>query len=107
MWCALRRQSTFTLNLQQTFHKLVAWSMVFFTVVHIIAHMVNFARLAIETKTGFVGFLGAKSGLERSSQHRLIFRQLPHWTRCNWLGHDVGIGHHGLVRDGKTASRSL
>jgi hypothetical protein len=27
---------------------------------HIIAHMFNFGRLAIETKTGFVGFLGAK-----------------------------------------------
>lgn len=31
------------------FHKLTAWSMVFFTVVHIVAHMFNFARLAIVT----------------------------------------------------------
>jgi predicted ferric reductase len=29
-----------------TFHKATAWSIVFFTVVHILAHMVNFARLA-------------------------------------------------------------
>ncbi|GLB39986.1 putative NADPH oxidase [Lyophyllum shimeji] len=30
-----------------TFHKATAWSIVFFTVVHILAHMVNFAKLAI------------------------------------------------------------
>lgn len=29
------------------FHKATAWSIVFFTAVHIIAHMYNFARLAI------------------------------------------------------------
>ncbi|KAI0943022.1 hypothetical protein AcW1_002763 [Taiwanofungus camphoratus] len=29
-----------------TFHKAVAWSIVFFSAVHILAHMVNFARLA-------------------------------------------------------------
>lgn len=29
-----------------TFHKATAWSMVFWTTVHILAHMVNFARLA-------------------------------------------------------------
>ncbi|KZO94673.1 NADPH oxidase B [Calocera viscosa TUFC12733] len=40
-----------------TFHKAVAWSIVFFTFVHIAAHMVNFARFGIATKTGFVGFL--------------------------------------------------
>lgn len=32
-----------------TFHKATAWSIVFFTAVHIIAHMYNFARLAIAT----------------------------------------------------------
>ena len=29
-----------------TFHKATAWSMVFWTVVHVVAHMVNFGRLA-------------------------------------------------------------
>lgn len=29
-----------------TFHKATAWSMVFWTIVHIVAHMVNFGRLA-------------------------------------------------------------
>lgn len=33
--------------------------MVFFTGVHIVAHMVNFTRLALSTNSGFVGFLGA------------------------------------------------
>lgn len=45
-----------------TFHKSVAWSIVVFTVVHIVAHMVNFAILAIATTGGnpgraFVAFL--------------------------------------------------
>lgn len=48
-----------------TFHKAVAWSIVFWTLVHILAHMVNFARLAKAdpdaTTTGqrFVVFLEA------------------------------------------------
>jgi len=40
-----------------TFHKLVAWSIAFFTAVHVIAHWNNFAQLAAKTDTGFVGFL--------------------------------------------------
>ncbi|KAL2406656.1 Superoxide-generating NADPH oxidase heavy chain subunit A [Exophiala dermatitidis] len=40
-----------------TFHKLVAYSIVFFTWVHTIAHWNNFAQLAIKQKLGFVGFL--------------------------------------------------
>jgi predicted ferric reductase len=39
-----------------TFHKLIAWSIMFFTWVHTIAHWVNFARLAIYSKTGIKGF---------------------------------------------------
>jgi len=48
-----------------TFHKATAWSIVVGTVVHIVAHMVNFAKLAIadtSAKTGgqrFVAFLEA------------------------------------------------
>ncbi|GAA94526.1 hypothetical protein E5Q_01178 [Mixia osmundae IAM 14324] len=42
-----------------TFHKAVAWSMVFFTAVHVTAHMVNFAQLGIASGTNVVGFLGA------------------------------------------------
>lgn len=40
-----------------TFHKLVAYSIVFFTWVHTIAHWNNFAQLALKLKLGFVGFL--------------------------------------------------
>jgi len=42
-----------------TFHKLVAWSIVFFTWVHTIAHWVNLARLAVNEKLGFKGWLAA------------------------------------------------
>ncbi|KAL7414878.1 NADPH oxidase B [Mrakia frigida] len=40
-----------------TFHKQVAWSIVLWSTVHTVAHMVNFAKLAIATNTGVVGFL--------------------------------------------------
>ncbi|WVW78713.1 hypothetical protein I302_100673 [Kwoniella bestiolae CBS 10118] len=40
-----------------TFHKQVAWMIVLFSLIHTIAHMRNFALLAIATNTGFVGFL--------------------------------------------------
>lgn len=40
-----------------TFHKLTAWSIVFFTWVHTIAHWNNFGRLAAAQKLGFKGFL--------------------------------------------------
>jgi NADPH oxidase len=36
-----------------TLHKATAWSMVIFTVVHIVAHMVNFYRLAMAAPSGF------------------------------------------------------
>jgi len=42
-----------------TFHKLVAYSIVFFTWVHTIAHWNNFAQLAYKQKLGFIGFLKA------------------------------------------------
>lgn len=37
-----------------TFHKATAWSIVFFTIVHILAHMVNFTRLGL-TQTKQIG----------------------------------------------------
>ena len=40
-----------------TFHKLVAWSIVFFSWVHTIAHWNNFAQLAAKANLGFKGFL--------------------------------------------------
>jgi NADPH oxidase 2 len=40
-----------------TFHKLVAYSIVFFTWVHTIAHWNNFAQLAAKNNLGFKGFL--------------------------------------------------
>ncbi|WWD07921.1 hypothetical protein V865_006028 [Kwoniella europaea PYCC6329] len=40
-----------------TFHKQVAWMIVLFSLIHTIAHMRNFALLAIATNTGIVGFL--------------------------------------------------
>ena len=42
-----------------TFHKLVAWSIVFFTLVHTVAHWNNFAQLAAKNNLGFKGFLQA------------------------------------------------
>ena len=42
-----------------TFHKLVAWSIFFFSWVHTIAHWNNFARLAAQQRLGFAGFLVA------------------------------------------------
>ncbi|RPA84372.1 hypothetical protein BJ508DRAFT_206196 [Ascobolus immersus RN42] len=42
-----------------TFHKLTAWSLVFFSWLHTIAHWNNFAQLAIKQKLGFVGWLQA------------------------------------------------
>ncbi|KZT35208.1 hypothetical protein SISSUDRAFT_1064674 [Sistotremastrum suecicum HHB10207 ss-3] len=43
-----------------TFHKATAWSMVFFTAVHILAHMVNFTRLALADTSATTA--GAKVG---------------------------------------------
>ena len=40
-----------------TFHKLVAFSIVFFTWLHTIAHWNNFAQLAAKQKLGFLGFI--------------------------------------------------
>ncbi|KAK5941411.1 hypothetical protein PMZ80_006689 [Knufia obscura] len=42
-----------------SFHKLVAYSIVFFTWLHTIAHWNNFAQLAAKNGLGFVGFLKA------------------------------------------------
>lgn len=42
-----------------SFHKLVAWSIVFFTWLHTFAHWNNFAQLAAKNKQGFKGFLEA------------------------------------------------
>ncbi|CAZ81766.1 unnamed protein product [Tuber melanosporum] len=42
-----------------TFHKMTAWSIVFFSWLHTIAHWNNFAQLAIKEKLGFVGWLRA------------------------------------------------
>jgi NADPH oxidase len=42
-----------------TFHKFTGFALAFFSVIHIFAHLVNFALLAIKTQTGFVGFIGA------------------------------------------------
>lgn len=40
-----------------TFHKLVAWSIVFFSWVHTVAHWVNLGRFSAANNLGFVGFL--------------------------------------------------
>lgn len=42
-----------------TFHKTIGWSIFFFSTLHTVAHMRNFALFAQATKTGFVGFLQA------------------------------------------------
>ncbi|OJD12703.1 hypothetical protein AJ78_06735 [Emergomyces pasteurianus Ep9510] len=40
-----------------TFHKLVGWSIFFFSWVHTIAHWINFSQLAAKQKLGFKGFI--------------------------------------------------
>lgn len=40
-----------------TFHQLVAWSMCFFTAVHVVAHWNNFAQLSARNNQGFKGFI--------------------------------------------------
>ncbi|KAH9458086.1 hypothetical protein Pst134EB_010389 [Puccinia striiformis f. sp. tritici] len=42
-----------------TFHKFTGFALAFFSAIHIVAHMFNFAQLAIKTRTGIVGFVGA------------------------------------------------
>ncbi|KAF2751829.1 hypothetical protein M011DRAFT_394486 [Sporormia fimetaria CBS 119925] len=42
-----------------TFHKLVGWSIVFFSWVHTIAHWNNLAKFAAINRLGFKGFIGA------------------------------------------------
>jgi len=42
-----------------TFHKMTAWSIVFFSWLHTIAHWNNFAQIAAKNDLGFVGFLVA------------------------------------------------
>lgn len=51
-----------------TFHKLVGYSMVFFTGVHVVGHWNNLGRLAAKYKLGFGGFL------------KLNFATGPGWT---------------------------
>ncbi|KAI9801698.1 MAG: hypothetical protein M1833_002380 [Piccolia ochrophora] len=40
-----------------SFHKLVAWSLIFFSLLHTFAHWNNFARLAAVNNQGFKGFI--------------------------------------------------
>ncbi|KAL7269067.1 hypothetical protein RUND412_008290 [Rhizina undulata] len=42
-----------------TFHKMIAWSILFFSLLHTFAHWNNFAELANKNKLGFVGWLEA------------------------------------------------
>ncbi|KAI9753608.1 MAG: hypothetical protein M4579_005072 [Chaenotheca gracillima] len=42
-----------------SFHKLVAWSILFFSLLHTVAHWNNFAQLAAKNNLGFKGFLKA------------------------------------------------
>ncbi|KAF2237501.1 cytochrome b-245 heavy chain subunit beta [Viridothelium virens] len=42
-----------------TFHKLVAWSIFFFSWLHTLAHFNNFAQLSAKNNLGFLGFLEA------------------------------------------------
>jgi NADPH oxidase 2 len=51
--------SLFTTLADVRFHKVVAWSIVFFTLVHTAAHLNNLAQLSIKNSQGFVGFLKA------------------------------------------------
>lgn len=56
-----------------TFHKLIAYSIVFFTWIHTIAHWNNFAQLAAKQSLGFIGFL------------KINFTTGPGWTGYTML----------------------
>ncbi|PGH10473.1 hypothetical protein AJ80_07516 [Polytolypa hystricis UAMH7299] len=65
-----------------TFHKLVAWSIVFFSWVHTIAHWNNLAQFAAKQNLGFVGFLLANfaTGPGWSGYVMLIALTAMMWT---------------------------
>ncbi|KAF2814222.1 uncharacterized protein BDZ99DRAFT_379956 [Mytilinidion resinicola] len=65
-----------------TFHKLTAWSIVFFSWVHTIAHLNNVARLAAFNKIGFKGFikLNFMTGPGWSGYVLIITLMLIAWT---------------------------
>ncbi|KAF2500503.1 hypothetical protein BU16DRAFT_248553 [Lophium mytilinum] len=65
-----------------TFHKLTAWSIVFFSWVHTIAHLNNVARLAAFNKIGFKGFikLNFLTGPGWSGYVLIITLMLIAWT---------------------------
>ncbi|KAI9883164.1 MAG: hypothetical protein M1823_005078 [Watsoniomyces obsoletus] len=64
------------------FHKMVGWSMVFFTTIHIVAHWNNFAQLAAKNKLGFKGFLQANftTGPGWSGYMMLLILGIMVWT---------------------------
>lgn len=45
------------------FHKLIGWYLVFFALVHILGHWINFALLAVKNDLGFGGFLALNFGI--------------------------------------------
>ena len=45
------------------FHKLIGWYLVFFALVHILGHWINFALLAVKDDLGFRGFLALNFGI--------------------------------------------
>lgn len=92
-----------------TFHKTIAWSMVFFTFVHIAAHMVNYAKLAIadtDAKTTgqrvatfllaqFITGPGATGWIMTASLGTMVFfaiekRRRAHFERF-WYSHHLFI----------------
>ena len=87
------------LSLLKRFHadKSVAWSIVFFTSVHIVAHMVNFTELAISTKTGFVGFIGANCKFLLDCDSLGLTGVSPYGTWSDRMDHDRVSRRHGLL----------
>lgn len=86
-----------------SFHKLVAWSIVFFSWLHTIAHWNNFAQLSAKNNQGFKGFLAANfttgpgwSGYVMLTSLMLIFvSSLEKFRRANferfWYTHHLFV----------------
>jgi NADPH oxidase 2 len=86
-----------------TFHKLVAWSIVFFSWVHTIAHWNNYAQLAAKERLGFVGFLlanlatgpGWSGYVMLTALMAMVFTSLEKARRANferfWYTHHMFI----------------
>jgi len=82
------------------FHELIAWSMVFFTLLHTLAHWTNYSGVVKASRQTFIGFLrlNLATGAGWSGNLMLVVLTLiaatsPHWVQTrNWS--KFGATHH-------------